>query len=246
MVKNALIETVRAVHCSRVAIEELLRSIYTFMGRFETVLSLGYDLIVYWALLAENNKIRYDRFKDCFSGDQRFDLDCANQKASYSQGRPDTTFVCYPHGNLVLAEKPQRGEWKIFAGPNFLLDRILKTWETDRGFPLFVSEDLSPQKKGRIDSSPYLRMVYYEVMGSVGDTVTIYGWDLKENDQHLIDQLFSKRKEKVAVSVYLPAVDDFEGHCYRKKKAISDASPWGHKPEIAFFDAESDGCWIHL
>lgn len=67
---------------------------------------------------------------------------------------------------------------------------------------------------------------------------------MKENDQHLIDRLFGKPKTKVAVSVYVPTVEDVEGHCHRIEKAISNASPWGHTPEILFFDAGS-GCWIY-
>ena len=246
LVKNTLIETVREVHCSRIAIQGYLRNIYRFMGRFETVLSLNYDLIAYWGLLAGNDEIRRDRFKDCFTWERTFDPDWAEQRTVKSGDEPTTTLVFYPlHGNLVLKKRPTGGEQKVVAGPNFLLKRILGTWD-DEWNPLFVSEGLSKQKKDRIDDSAYLTTVYSEVMRDTGDTVAVYGWDLNENDQHLIDRLFGKAKIKVAVSVYLPAVeDDLEGHCHRVEKAILDASPGLHKPEVIFFDAESPGCWIH-
>jgi Domain of unknown function (DUF4917) len=246
IVRDALIKTVREVHCSRGAIQHHLKSIYEFMDGFETVLSLNYDLIVYWALLEGIDNLGYGRFRDCFTGDRMFDLDRAQEETSYTRGKPDSTLVCYPHGNLVLAEKPQEGEWKIVAlRANFLLDQILGIWQRDLGIPLFVSEGLSEQKRGRIEGSPYLRMVYREILPGAGDNVTIYGWDLQENDQHLINQLFGRQKTKVAVSVYPPAVEDVEGHCHRIRSAILGASPSRHRTEINFFDAESDGCWIH-
>lgn len=245
LVKDALIKTVREVHCSRIAIQEHLRNIYGFMGRFETVLSLNYDLIAYWGLLAGNDEIRRDRFKDCFTWERTFDPDWAEQRTAKAGDEPTTTLVFYPHGNLVLKKRPSGGERKVVAGPNFLLDRILETWD-DEWTPLFVSEGLSKQKKDRIDDSTYLTTVYGEVMRDVGDTLAVYGWDLKDNDQHLIDRLFGKAMTKVAISVYLPIVkDDLEGHCHRVEKAISDASPGLRKPEVIFFDAESPGCWIH-
>lgn len=245
LVKDALIKTVREVHCSRIAIQGHLRNIYRFMGRFETVLSLNYDLIAYWGLLAGNNEIRHDRFKDCFTWERTFDPDWAEQRTAKAGDEPTTTLVFYPHGNLVLKKRPSGGERKVVVGLDFLLNRILETWD-DEWAPLFVSEGLSKQKKDRIDDSTYLTTVYSEVMRDAGDTVAVYGWNLKENDQHLIDRLFGKAKTKVAVSVYLPAVeDDLEGHCHRVEKAISNASPVLHQPEVIFFDAESPGCWIH-
>lgn len=88
-------------------------------------------------------------------------------------------------------------------------------------------------------------MVYYDVLADVGGTVVMCGWDMRENNQHLIDQLFRKQKTKVAVSVYLPGVKDLEGHCHRIREAILDASPSRRKTEVSFFSAESDGCWVH-
>jgi hypothetical protein len=44
-----------------------------FLRRFSTVVSLNYDLIVYWAILVSNNKLG-TWFKDCFVNGQ-FDHD---------------------------------------------------------------------------------------------------------------------------------------------------------------------------
>lgn len=87
--------------------------------------SLNYDLMAYWALLAGTNRICYDKFKHCFTGDRTFNLGCAKEIVSYSNGKPETTSTFYHHSNLILKEIPQEGEWKIHAGANFLLGSIL-------------------------------------------------------------------------------------------------------------------------
>ena len=50
-VKTALVESVRANHADHTTAEPSLAAISEFMARFRTVLSLNYDLIVYWAML---------------------------------------------------------------------------------------------------------------------------------------------------------------------------------------------------
>jgi hypothetical protein len=244
LVRDALIRSVRSVHCSRVQIENKLTSIYEFMGDFSTVLSLNYDLIVYWALLEGNRKPGYD-FKDCFTADRSFDYDWADKHAAILEGQSNGTLVFYPHGNIALSKSSLEGERKIWANQNFLLDKIFKVWERDEIIPLFVSEGSSPQKQDRINDSLYLKSVYWDVMSRLEGTVTIYGWNLDENDQHLIDRLFSRPKTRVAVSVHVPTVGDLQEHCITVNNAILDASPDGHEPEVFFFDAESENCWVN-
>lgn len=245
LVRDALIKTVQAVHCERYQIEEHLEAIYKFMGRFGIVLSLNYDLIVYWALL-EGIGPNPDRFKDCFMWDRTFDTNWARHLSSQS------TLVFYPHGNLLLTTNLLKGERKVFAEGNYLSDQIGNTWKGGRT-PLFVSEGRPEDKEDKIKNSGYLKTVYGEVMGNLDDTVVIYGWGFsykEKKDTHLLERLFQKKKEKVAVSVYLPRFkgDDeaLELHCSTVKADIRKAaarSDFGC-PEILFFDAESEGCWI--
>ena len=63
--KNSLIESVRNVHPDYSDINmNTLKKISKFLSKFDTVLSLNYDLIVYWSALIEVNPTH--KFKDCF------------------------------------------------------------------------------------------------------------------------------------------------------------------------------------
>lgn len=251
LVRDALVKTVHAVHCERNEIEQQLEAIYRFMGRFGIVLSLNYDLIVYWALLAGIGS-NSERFMDCFMGNRAFDPDWARHLSSGSSGL-QSTLVFYPHGNLLLTTNLLEGERKVFAQGHYISEQIGNAWKGGRT-PLFVSEGRPQDKEIKIKNSGYLNTVYGEVMGNLGDTVVIYGWEFsygKNKDTHLLERLFDNRKERVAVSVYQPRFEGdqeaLELHCRTIKNDIKRASSRAgfRRPEVLFFDAESEDCWVH-
>lgn len=256
LVRDALIKTVRRVHCSYWEAEPYFTSISQFMSRFEYVFSLNYDLIPYWALLAANETHGGNRFKDCFGYGGAFTEDLGICRKA-DPGFEKATIVFYPHGNLVLATVDRglvtRTERKLSRrGENYrLLEEVLGAWESNPpAIPLFVSEGVSEQKRYRIDRSPYLGTAFSEVAGKPGGTLVIYGWGMKSNDQHLIDKTFGVPKSRVAVSVYKDDYQDeeeLEDNLRRMKRTIRGASlsSADNPPEVVFFDAESEGCWIH-
>jgi hypothetical protein len=246
-VREALVRSVRNVHCNYEEVEPYLRPIYQFMGAFRTVLSLSYDLIVYWAMLAGNAERGRYRFKDCFS--DGINLDPNWERLREPIGTSRTTLVFYPHGNLALTSSPTGGDRKVIRTDDFeqLLERILRAWEAGEGFPLFVSEGEWRQKLRAIQRSGYLSTVYSSVMSDLGDTVAVYGWAVKGNDKHILDRLLRVKKQAIAVSVHIPTTRNVEGHCRDVETSIRDAANrvGVSKPSVLFFDAESTGCWAN-
>ncbi|USE36597.1 DUF4917 family protein [Endozoicomonas sp. SCSIO W0465] len=94
-VRNALISTVRETHVKYDDARLHLQSIYKFMQSFETVISLNYDLIVYWAAQYGNRELG-TWFKDCFHRSE-FRNDWRNLRIPYKAKR--ATLYFYPHGN---------------------------------------------------------------------------------------------------------------------------------------------------
>lgn len=169
-VREALVKSVREVHCDYEDVEVYLQPIHRFMGKFETVLSLSYDLIVYWAMLAGNAERGRYRFKDCFTNGVHLDPNWERLREPI--GTPETTLVFYPHGNLLLTSSPTEGDSKVVRTDDFeqLLERILRAWEAGEGFPLFVSEGEWQQKLRAIQRSGYLSTVYTSVMSDLERT----------------------------------------------------------------------------
>jgi hypothetical protein len=250
-VREALVRAVRYVHCDYEIAEPHLPAIYGFMGAFRTVLSLSYDLIAYWAMLAGNEELGRYRFKDCFT--DGLHLDANWERLREPIGTSKTTLVFYPHGNLVLTSSPVDGDRKVIRTNNpgessTLLQRVLRAWEGGEGFPLFVSEGDWRQKLRAIQRSGYLSTVHSSVMSDLGNTVAVYGWAVKGNDRHILERLLRKGKEAFAVSVHTPTAGNPEQHCREIVTSIEGAAyrMRASKPEVLFFDADSAGSWINV
>jgi hypothetical protein len=241
-IKRALIQTIQEHHVTRESITAYLEPMYTFMGNFKTIVSLNYDLLVYWAMMEGNASGMYE-FKDCFNSDE-FRYDDWRKLREPIRGCKYSTLVFYPHGNLVLATVKDNSDKKISKGRSpILLDSVLNTWRNDEGIPLFVSEGTSPQKLKAIGRSRYLNTIYSEVIPTLRGSVLIYGWDMHDNDQHLLRRLIEGKERSVAIAVYEENKSD-EGvkkKCDRLDKQIRKY----HPTEVNFFDANDQGCWIH-
>lgn len=229
-VRRALIETVRDAHITYADAEAHLPHIARFMRRFNTVISLNYDLIVYWAAMLANREGRW--FKDGFI-DGEF-ADDWERLRSPIDGLEGSTLYFYPHGNLALT-RTKRGESKVTSRGATLLESILSTWEAGNAVPLFVCEGTTEHKKRSIKSSAYLQRVFSEVLPGDGDSLVIYGWSMSEQDQHVVDQLYRRPPSRVAVSVR-GNNQDFAEEAERILEVAGVR-------EIVFFDSASAGCW---
>ncbi|MEZ9475584.1 DUF4917 family protein [Vibrio splendidus] len=231
-VRSALIGTIRATHVTHEDAEPHLEHIYTFLKQFKTVVSLNYDLIVYWSAMYGNRELG-SWFKDCFTP-YYFSDDWEGLRDSY---RADgSTLFFYPHGNLVLHRKGFSEAKKIVSRESSnLLDSILTQWEERDLAPVFVCEGTKELKENSIASCDYLEKIYYEVMPNLESTLVIYGWDLWEQDEHLLKQISKAKPAKVAVSVY----QNDQTYMGRVHKQLVDIGV----SDVVFFDSESSGVW---
>lgn len=235
-VRECLIEAVRAIHPSYGEVQAHLPLMYQFLRSFDTVLSLNYDLLVYWTVTYGLNQADGHAFKDCFRGDATFDEEWGRYRRPHYERT--NTLVFYPHGSLALCRNVVEQELKIHAGGASLLEEILDWWRSERVVPLFVSEGTMPQKVSSIRSSYYLSTVYREVLTSPRQTLTLFGWGLGEHDRHLLQRMRNTGIQRVAVSVY----GNDQDYCNYADQTIR--ADLGHQVEVEFFDCESPGCWI--
>jgi hypothetical protein len=232
-VRTALIATVRQVHISHDDALEHLKPIYTYMQNFKTVISLNYDLIVYWAAMQSRDALG-SWFKDCFlNGSFTDEWEPMRKRIGRATG---ATLFFYPHGNLSLARGIDDEETKISVrGQEDLLTRVLEVWEQGKRIPLFVCEGTSAHKVKSIKGSSYLRRVNQEVIPNIGDSLVIYGWGLAEQEQHILNGLEQSKCKRVAVSVY----DSNEAYMRHAEDTLRGLGV----EEIVFFDSASPGCW---
>ncbi|WP_302122673.1 DUF4917 family protein [Dialister hominis] len=245
-IRQSLIKTIKEIHVQYADAIFQIDNIRKFLEKFKTVISLNYDLLIYWAIMASNDRKPY-KMKDCFTnhidGNLGFEYDIEKLREPYNGG-PDPTLVFYPHGNLILASNENNDELKIRINNNTnLFDAIGEKWK-QKYVPLFVSEGSSEQKLKAIRRSTYLNFVYENVLSHLEPTVIIYGWKLAEQEQHLIKKIFSNNKiSNVYISMYLGSnpepIDE-------QKRIASMLKRENRTMNIKFFDAASKNCWCNF
>ena len=235
-VRECLIQAVRNVHPEYDMVSSQLPSMYQFLKGFDTILSLNYDLLVYWTMTYGLNVQDDHLFKDCFLWNSAFDDAWRRFREPYRERT--NSLVFYPHGSLALCRNAVEQEFKIHNAGAGLLEAILQEWRSERVVPLFVSEGTMQQKVSSIQSSYYLSTVYREVLTSQRFTLTLYGWGLGEHDRHLLKRMRGTGIQRVAVSVFRGN----QVYCNYAYQVIQDDLGPVH---VDFFDSESPGCWIH-
>lgn len=239
--RTALVRTVHDVHPDHADISNHLRQIAKFMERFKTVVSLNYDLLVYWTMLYGNN-LHKNQFKDCFIH-REFDSNWERYRKPYGNAT-HSTLVFYPHGNLALATDLNGRETKLTASSSDLLKTVTSEWESKKYTPLFVSEGTSRQKVATINRSHYLKTVHDSVLPTLGKRVAIFGWSLGTNDEHILGAICRGNLKDVAVSV-LTSKPKYKAKCSEIKRKIANASK-GKKVNVVFYDANSQECWRNV
>lgn len=241
-VRDLLVNAVRAVHPTYATIEPYLDKTSKFLRRFKTVLSLNYDLIVYWSMMRGNNR-HYGTpysFKDCFINSD-FNEDIKKFRTPIN-GSKDPTLVFYPHGNLILAQGLDGGEKKLqVSNSSNILDEIIEKWNSGQHIPLFVSEGTAEMKVKSIKRSDYLNFVRHNIISCASPNIVIYGWGVGDQDQHIIDQISSAvfYPSNIAISVF-NGNQEFQEMALRKIN-----SAFNRKMNIMFFDSCSSECWIY-
>ena len=243
--RSALIKTVRDIHCTRNEAEDALTKAIPFLQNFQTIFSLNYDLLIYWAMMMSNNAQTNHRFKDCFNSGY-FEEDWEDYRGSY-RGEKSTTLVFFPHGALQFTQSNNDIEKKLGAtnSPEALLEHVLHLWGRTSAFPLFVTEGDSSEKMHSIQRSKYLSTVYYDVLPESGSTLVIYGWSMDETvDGHLLEQIGKAKYKKLAIAVHQPTTPNIAYYKFQTSRKLERFGSVEEK-DITYFDAESEGSWIY-
>lgn len=243
-VREALISAVGNVHPNYDDVTDKLDRIGAFASKFETVVTLNYDVTLYWAMMRfnEENGIW---FKDAFLN-QEFEPSWEWLRAPY-RSSGGATLVFYLHGNLALAKDRLGSEVKVSRGARRgderLLDSINEAWRSGDYAPLFVSEGASSEKVKSIRRSPYLSAVYNGVLTDLGQRVVIYGVGFSDRDRHMLDAIKKNPPHVLAIAVFSgKSAEEKQAYCHEVLSMFKRFAP---ATKVIFFESNSDGCWVN-
>lgn len=218
-IRRSLIEAVSAVHIpwKRVA-PQMLRQIATALRAYRFVYSTNYDLLIYWAIMADQGK----DFKDYLWGGrfQPSNTDVWDEKA---------TRVLYLHGALHLYQGPGGHSFKRVSGQFTNLLDLFKLPPTGDAAPLFITEGSADDKLQSIYGSDYLSFVFRQFERHEGPLV-VFGHSLSDSDRHLVHAMNEWGNRPIAIS--LVAGDPVD--IVRRKHELHERLP---RAQLIFFDA---------
>ena len=237
-VRTALIQAVHSVHPVHADVAADLQRAGTFASSFPTVVSLNYDLTLYWAMLLFN-AANGSWFKDAFHhGEFQTDWGYLRRPLPPATG---ATLVFYPHGSLSVARDYIGDETKIAVAAGDLLETITHRWSSGHYVPVFVSEGTSKEKVASIRRSHYLTNVYEEVLPELGENLVVYGWSFDQRDQHVLNAISANPPKRMAVSVFTGQSEaDQQAFCHQVLKTVGQSLAG---TDVIFFDSLSPGCW---
>ena len=241
-IRDSLIKTIGDIHPTYEDVERLLPKIERFLMNFTNVLSLNYDLLVYWSIMEGNERLGCQWFKDGYVGGE-FDNDFGEYMYRPQLPAKGATLVLYPHGSLFLATDIYGNEEKLSRSKDeMLLEAILDKWKKKDYIPLFVSEGDTTAKLQAIRRSNYLGAVYDSVLKDIRGSLVIYGWSASGQDDHIFDAIDHEDITDIAVSVHTGNTDweSYRGRIANRIRSTHKLK----KTNLYFFDSKCKGCWI--
>ncbi|MDV7338060.1 DUF4917 family protein [Terasakiella sp. A23] len=240
-IQGALAQAVRSAHCTYTDALPYFGEIATFLSQFKTIFSLNYDLITYWVMMHSNDNQNTHKFKDCFvKAGGGFEFNWGYLRSSQIPNQK-VSLVFYPHGALSLLIGEERSVKKIIndEGASYL-ETIIDNWEAEKNPPLIICDGNSESKKRNIINNKYLSDVYQNALPNSGPSLTVYGWSMGPQEQHIIDQIMNGNYERIACSVHQPQTQSGEDFMASVQRKFRDTGI-----EVTFFDAACSGCWVN-
>ncbi len=224
-VTQLFFEAIKQNHCKHSSVKKVLPEINKFLKCFDIVVSLNYDLIIYWSIMCQSEYIW-----DCFALQSKDKNTLCFDRSIAS--RENGTKVFYAHGNLIL-HKDTNGNTSKICKPNFEFPSgLLPIIRHRKLLPIIITEGTHDKKLRYIQrNSDYLGFIYDEIIPRPSDSLVIYGCSL-ENDHHILDKALEINYQKVAISLYRENYKPYH-------KLVELMNYHDHDADIICFDSES-------
>jgi hypothetical protein len=208
-----------------------------FIATFDTIYTLNYDLLLYWA------QMHTEKGSDP-SSDDGFRKPGDDSDATYVTWEPVNSHkqnTWFLHGALHLFDagtEIQKYTW-VNTGVR-LIEQIRDALAHDY-FPIFVAEGTSNEKLTRIRHNDYLAKAYRSFSEITG-ALFIYGHSLAENDEHYLKRIERGKISHLFVGIYgNPDSPSNKAIIARANKM--NIQPRRTKLNVHFFDAGSAKVW---
>jgi hypothetical protein len=217
--------------------EDEYRHCRDFLGHFDNIYTLNYDLLLYWALMQEELDpiIKFDDgFRQPEDGPELY--------VTWGVENTRTQNLFYLHGALHVFDagaEIQKFTWK--QTDKALIDQIREALNTNR-FPLIVAEGTSTEKLARIQHSGFLNRAFRS-FSSIGGALFVYGHSMAENDEHIVHLAERGNTKLLLVGLYGNPSSQSNQKIMARVHAMEVARGDRRRLNVRFFDAQSAEVW---
>lgn len=208
-----------------------------FLANFDTVYTLSYDLLLYWAQMHTEGGA--DPTSD--DGFRKPEDDFEADYVTWEPGNSHYQNMWFLHGALHLFDagiEIQKYTW-VNTGVR-LIEQIRDALNRDY-FPIFVAEGTSNEKLIRIRHNDYLAKAYRSFVEITG-ALFIYGHSLAENDEHFLKRIEKGKLSHLYVGIYGDPNSDSNKAIINRAIKMATAKRKA-KLRVDFFDAASAKVW---
>lgn len=197
--REVLVQTIAASHPAQPGeIEEHeYAACREFLAAFDTIYTLNYDLLLYWAQMhTEDGTIP--------SSDDGFRKPEDDYDAAYVTWEPVNSHkqnTWFLHGALHLFDAGTEIQKYTWVNTGIRLIEQIRDALTRDYFPIFVAEGTSDEKLTRIRHNDYLAKAYRSFSEITG-ALFIYGHSLAENDEHYLKRIERGKISHLFVGIY--------------------------------------------
>lgn len=212
------------------------------------VYTMNYDLLLYWALMHDDNPFE-DNPANIITIDG-FGSDEDDPHADYVIWKAESTAnhqcVHYLHGALHLYDagtELKKYTWVRSGVP--LVDQA-RAAITAGLYPVFVSEGESNSKLTKIRHNAYLQhsfKSFHSVMAVTNQALFIYGHSLAHNDDHVLTRIGRGKCKKVYISLYGDPDSESNQLVAQRAQELAGMRHYRNPVTLAFFDASSANVW---
>lgn len=218
--------------------EEEYTACRRFLGNFNLIYSLNYDLLLYWTLMHTSDG-------ETPTSDDGFRKPDYDYEADYVTWEPDQSHdqnVWYLHGALHVFDAGTEIQKYTWINTGIRLIEQIRDALNRNYYPLFVAEGSSDEKLVRIRHSDYLAKAYRS-FSSITGALFIYGHSLAENDEHYLRKIERSKVKHIFVGLYGDPNSEANKDIILRAERMSEARPPSRPLDVSFFDSESALVW---
>jgi len=211
------------------------------------VFTLNYDLLLYWALMHNDDAL-----------EEGFNLS-TNDGFGNDEDEPDLEYVVWQgetgahnarvhflHGALHLFDSGSELKKYTWIRKGIPLVEQTRSAISGNAYPLFVAEGTSIQKKNKIRHNAYLYQGYKQLTANIQQgkhCFFVYGHSLAENDNHILLRIARGRFPKLYVSIFGDPTSAENKWVVERAQKLTTLRTAKSPLEVTFYDASSAEVW---